>query len=64
MRFSNIDVFRVLLTISIVILHCFAIYTSAWKEPQDFSPVGVYSIIGLFFSSFTVPSFVFISGFL
>lgn len=64
MRNIVIDNIRIISTIAIVLLHCFAIYTGAWKEPQDFSPVRAYSILGLFFSSFAVPTFVFISGFL
>lgn len=63
-RVFAIDVIRIISAISVIILHSFAIYTGSWHKPIAFEYIRLYDLIGHFFSTFAVPSFVAIAGFL
>ena len=63
-RVFAIDIIRIISAISIIIVHSFAIYTGSWHKPIAFEYIRLYDLIGHFFSTFAVPSFVAIAGFL
>ncbi len=63
-RVFALDIIRIIAAISVIILHSFAIYTGSWHEPIAFEYIRLYDIIGHLFSTFAVPSFVAIAGFL
>lgn len=63
-RLDEITLMRFVLAILIVLLHSFTCFQGVWAEPEGFIEIDFYKWIARFCTSFTLESFVFISGYL
>ena len=64
LRLFEVDVCRAIVTVLLLILHSFAIYTGAWPRPEDIDYINLYYWIGKLPNGFMLQTYVLISGYL
>lgn len=63
-RLDEVTLMRMVLAILIVFMHSFVCYNAGWPQPEGYVDISLYKWLSQVSYAFTLPAFVFVSGYL